>query len=970
MLKRRIVIIAWELVLLLLCGFLMVKLQSRLFYRNADREIELTLEDTDRIVAQTDENASDTYDSYELIHQAKAKMARYYIRNDVDTGYSTISMSNLKNLLNVSNVLLVDKDGKTITYAAVSSAEEQTQEDSPFLPLIEEIAGTDKVSSVDYFLMEGNKIFGEKSLYSACLTALDENYYVVIEDDAMDLYELQDESLSWNAVLPRITLGKNGFVFSVETDGFVSAFSDPDEEQITDISGLGIGMEALRDGFRGTLILEGDSYYCGIKFYEDQQLYIICAIPSEEITSGVLALTAVPFFAAFIFLSLQLLYAVMLTGEWDGADEKGRTVSFRMFLAKRMVVLLVLSVVFTVASSVYTQVLYAMFIQAESNKKEMEALSESLQRNEEVQKKTSEKYYSDLENLATLAARFLSNNPRLVTREDLAEIAGNLGAEHILLYDESGTAILSDAYYRGLRISSNPHELSYEFKKVLTGTPVYVQQKVDESYLDKPYRYAGAIITDEKDELKGFVQLAFSPDYLQMPLNASAIETLPSTFSGRNNAFVFIVDGEKQTFLYYPKEKMINDPVEDYGLTEEMMQDGYISRTGLDGEERLLYCGFWEENMIFTAASVNAITFDCLNRGIYISFAGIFVQLLCFIIILLSFGRKEAGLLKTPEERVFDDSGKKRIEALAAERILRLFKSSFLVFSGVICVSMLFKDVLFQNNTVLLNLLNGYWNTGVHVFSITACGIYSCMIFFVMELLLFVLELTGKLMNSRGETIIRMLISFARYIAVIGVIFYCANLLGAPTGTLLASAGILSIVIGLGAQSLVTDVLAGLFIIFEKAFKVGDIVRIDSWRGRVLEIGIRNTRFRDIDENSIKIVHNSSLNEIVNLSDLPTCIYTTIGTEYGEELLRVEEILRKELPEIKKRIPEAIEGPRYSGVSELGDSAVILKFMTVCRNENYYRVRFAVNRELKLLFDKYGIQVPFPQIVLNQREEN
>ena len=78
MLKRRIVIIAWELVLLLLCGFLMVKLQSRLFYRNADREIELTLEDTDRIVAQTDENASNTYDSYELIHQAKAKMARYY----------------------------------------------------------------------------------------------------------------------------------------------------------------------------------------------------------------------------------------------------------------------------------------------------------------------------------------------------------------------------------------------------------------------------------------------------------------------------------------------------------------------------------------------------------------------------------------------------------------------------------------------------------------------------------------------------------------------------------------------------------------------------------------------------------------------------------------------------------------------------------------------------------------------------
>ena len=143
---------------------------------------------------------------------------------------------------------------------------------------------------------------------------------------------------------------------------------------------------------------------------------------------------------------------------------------------------------------------------------------------------------------------------------------------------------------------------------------------------------------------------------------------------------------------------------------------------------------------------------------------------------------------------------------------------------------------------------------------------------------------------------------------------------------------------------------------------------MDNWRGRVLEIGIRNTRVMDILDNNIKIIHNSSLNQIVNLSDLPTYLYTTIGTEYGADLVRIEDILARELPEIHERIPQAIEGPFYRGVSELGDSCVELKFLTVCRNEDYYVVKYAVNREIKLVFDRYSIQVPFPQIVINYRD--
>ena len=427
------------------------------------------------------------------------------------------------------------------------------------------------------------------------------------------------------------------------------------------------------------------------------------------------------------------------------------------------------------------------------------------------------------------------------------------------------------------------------------------------------------------------------------------------------------MDNEKKTFLYYPQEDMINDSVEDYGLTDEMMQEAYISRARFDGEERLLYCGVWEDDYLFTAASVSEITLESVSRGIYISLAGVMTQLICFLIILLSAG-KHSEASPGLEEEWKEEAEKDMVERLAANRISGLLRLSLFVFSAVVSTLILLKEVLFKNYEILLNLLNGNWNTGIHVFSVTACWIDCCLIFFAMSIVLILLELVGQLMNSRGETVVRMLISFTRYIAVIGTVFHCARLLGAPTDTLLASAGILTIVVGLGAQSLVTDVLAGLFVIFEKAFKVGDIIMMDNWRGRVLEIGIRNTRVMDILDNNIKIIHNSSLNQIVNLSDLPTYLYTTIGTEYGADLVRIEDILARELPEIHERIPQAIEGPFYRGVSELGDSCVELKFLTVCRNEDYYVVKYAVNREIKLVFDRYSIQVPFPQIVINYRD--
>ena len=171
----------------------------------------------------------------------------------------------------------------------------------------------------------------------------------------------------------------------------------------------------------------------------------------------------------------------------------------------------------------------------------------------------------------------------------------------------------------------------------------------------------------------------------------------------------------------------------------------------------------------------------------------------------------------------------------------------------------------------------------------------------------------------------------------------------------------------LGAQSLIADIIAGLFTIFEGEYQVGDIVVIDGWRGTVEEIGIRSTRVVDSGGNT-KIINNSEITTVINQTQHLSVVSTTISIEYGENLPKVELIIRDNIDRIKASIPQIVEGPFYKGVTALGPSSVDLLFMSNCK-EDYFPVSRAMNRELKLLFDEYGINIPFPQVVVNQPVE-
>ena len=133
-----------------------------------------------------------------------------------------------------------------------------------------------------------------------------------------------------------------------------------------------------------------------------------------------------------------------------------------------------------------------------------------------------------------------------------------------------------------------------------------------------------------------------------------------------------------------------------------------------------------------------------------------------------------------------------------------------------------------------------------------------------------------------------------------------------------------------------------------------------------MEIGIRNTTIRDLIRSDVRIINNSAIKKVINFSEYPSLSPVRIGVEYGTDIQRLDEIMEREKPVLKKNLPMMIGDVRYLGVDEFADSAIILKFEAACKNQNDLKMKRALSRELLLMFARNGIHVPFPQVVVHE----
>lgn len=236
----------------------------------------------------------------------------------------------------------------------------------------------------------------------------------------------------------------------------------------------------------------------------------------------------------------------------------------------------------------------------------------------------------------------------------------------------------------------------------------------------------------------------------------------------------------------------------------------------------------------------------------------------------------------------------------------------------------------------------------------------------------FILSMLSKIsfgLTDKTKTIINLINNLLKWVVIIGAILWVLSVWGVNTTTLLAGAGILALVIGLGAQSLIADILAGISIVLEGKFVVGDIVVIDGWRGKIVSIGIRTTELEDVGGN-IKIVNNSEIKSVINQTKMKSVASCTINISTALPFEKVEQFLINALPAIKNNIPAITDDIVYKGITKVSDITIELMFNAQCYEEDLYQVQRDLNRQFKLLLDANHIESFAPPTYIIDENKN
>ena len=977
--RKAAFMVAVGIIFLALLGGLLFFMQTSLSLSNQRESTKAKLEEMDEIIAQAKESEVQTTQSFDEIQQSKVASMAFMFRNGVMEGYTEANLQGCKVLLDAENVYILDREGNKL--------------------------GASQNASVDFTLVRYNQlrtVFDENEASEAFEVETDRGrfrYYgyriddsamAVLEKNPAELDDLLASTSTWDAMLRTVTVGLNGFTFAVSDKDYTFLYY-PNENLVgMDALAEGIAVDDLEDGNYTWLEVNGELLYCGVEHVEDA--YVICAVPEDEILSARDITVMIILFSFFVVITLVITYAffIMIQEQKKERRKLKGNIYYNFAVGRKIGTVSAIGLVCILIVTFYMQTLFALSQQSISNSQHLSEIEREIKNYEDERESVTEQYNDRYLNKAQIAAYMLTATPELADREYLAEISSLLGVESVSVFDKNGDQIATNSPYTEFHISDDPEDQSYEFRKLLVGMEYLIQDAQVNDLTGEYEQYIGVTLRDEEGNANGFVQICIEPSLLEDVLENMELTSVLRGIRVGNEGIVFAIDSENEKFVYYPTERLIGKSASSYGLTKSQMADGYTGYLTINSESYYASSLGIGENYIYIAVPSGNVAGNRLPLTITSGAASLLALLIVFA--LLTFSRKEPEKVQEEKNKithghmadvVMPDKTVKRTKSAASrwqnnviewkektpeQQISSVLKTLLAVLAVIICIAVLFQDTFFDSQSIFRFVLSGDWAHGFNIFAVTCSLMLICVGSVITMIAQRILSLLARTMGAKGETICRLLHNFLKYISVLALLFYCLSLFGIDTATLLASAGILTLIVGLGAQTLVSDILAGLFIIFEGEFQVGDIVTIGDWRGTVVEIGIRTTKILDGSGN-IKIISNSDVTGVVNMTREFSYSWIDVGIEYGESLERVESILEDEFPNIRKRIPNILDGPFYKGVVSLGDNSVNIRIMVLCAEGDRIQMERDLNREMKLIFDRHNISIPFPQVVINKPAE-
>jgi small conductance mechanosensitive channel len=224
--------------------------------------------------------------------------------------------------------------------------------------------------------------------------------------------------------------------------------------------------------------------------------------------------------------------------------------------------------------------------------------------------------------------------------------------------------------------------------------------------------------------------------------------------------------------------------------------------------------------------------------------------------------------------------------------------------------------------------------------------------------------------EQRAKTMASLLKSVVTAVVFTMVAIMALSEIGVNVAPLIASAGIIGLALGFGAQSLVQDFLSGIFMILEDQYGVGDVIDAGEASGTVEAVSLRVTRLRDVD-GTVWYVRNGEILRIGNMSQNWARTVLDIRVGYSEDLYRVQDLLKDiahDVWEDEDFKGKVIEEPEVWGVQSLDPESIVVRVVLKTAPLEQWEIAREMRERIKARFDYEGIEIPLPQRVVWHRD--
>ncbi len=691
----------------------------------------------------------------------------------------------------------------------------------------------------------------------------------------------------------------------------------------------------------------------------DKKLYYITTYPIDGSSENVVALTSISSIFNMVkdqLISIAILLVIAVTimialiiflreDEIDATEEIhfwGKNF-LKIQLKKYAVVGIIVSIFLAGSFMLVSELDYMTNVETDMNLhvgKTAKLFDDYYEDTVLIDDMTDGKYYI----YGRLIDTFIKRHPDYITKDGLEYLARLFNVSNVSIFDAKGKTVCTSSPLDHLDVLSDKKSSLYDLRYVLMGKEA-LKVDADEKIQDGDISIFAVPRRDENKVAEGILAIEAVKE------NIDRLE--PKGLLRDSSGLVQFCVDEEGTILIFYDSQFVGKNISSIGISQDMIYDGYSGKYEYNNKSYAALVKSSDAGYTLLVKQYNAFPVDVVCNALLSTIMFIIATIL-FAYDGLGSKYKFKSTEKDKNKANKNDEIKKWADMDAGDKMKKVVDIYIYCLSAYFIISQwMILNGIGKNDTIGY-IFNGDWERNVNIFSVV-CNILTVMIYYsVIKWMEAILIRIATVSKQSGETISRLIANIIKYLGVICCMYQMAMNFGVDAKTALASIGIAGLGLSFGAQDMIKDIIAGIFIFFEGSFKVGDLLLINGEWFWVKSIGIRATKVEASGQ--IKVINNSDMTGVVNIQnsfeEVKCDVY--IGSEFAD-LESIEEILKNELPLLKGNYPEEIPAPSYKGVQDIDSSGIQIRIATSAPPILKGKVERLLKRDVLRIFDKHDI---------------